>query len=701
MNAKPWLVASLIAISVSAGAEEQKSQAAADASAGQQQGEKPQKGAEAETVYLDDKGEPAGWIDAEGRFGVIVYASRTERRVEQIPGQVEVFTGADIAASGAEDLPRFLERAANLQLRTLNANPKQAQLGARGYGENSFDRIKIILDGADLNNVDMCAPDLTRIPLGNIERVEVIHGPSPVLHGDGAIAGVVNVETDTRDYAKVTRIAGKAGSQNTYGMNVATKGGVEKEGLFYQAAADYERSSGYRSRSAYENYSANAGVAKNFDNGSDAYLKANYSHGFFELPGSLTKRQWKHDAKDAFKRHDSSKTWNYGLSAGTKALLADGQWLYIDSSFDAQHREAQWGDYGYGNDYDLYSFRIKPRYFNENKIGGFRNEFTFGIDFGCDYYRVKDRSGYNNPSYDFYRLREGVYLQDEFFFSDRWSVRAGARLDNVNNEWRHYKGLQDDESNDWLQGYELALVYRPVDNMKAYVKGTRFFRSAFCDEMNYTKDGRFLDPETGWSADAGVEWNFLKNFSFAFNGYASWTKDEIFYNPYVHYYGYGMWGGYNENSDGDTRRLGFDTSFSWRKKGVAEAAVKYSFVDAQFTSGQYDGKDIPLVPRHRVRLDAGVWLCEGLEIKGGMTWTSKQHISGDFGNDHEELSSYPLFDAGAYYEPSWAKGWKLAFTINNIFDKEYCDFAGWSDYSGAYYYPGKGRSFLLTLSFEF
>ena len=39
--------------------------------------------------------------------------------------------------------------------------------------------------------------------------------------------------------------------------------------------------------------------------------------------------------------------------------------------------------------------------------------------------------------------------------------------------------------------------------------------------------------------------------------------------------------------------------------------------------------------------------------------------------------------------------------MDNIFDRNYCDFAGWSDYSGAYYYPACGRSFMFTLSYEF
>ena len=60
-----------------------------------------------------------------------------------------------------------------------------------------------------------------------------------------------------------------------------------------------------------------------------------------------------------------------------------------------------------------------------------------------------------------------------------------------------------------------------------------------------------------------------------------------------------------------------------------------------------------------------------------------------------------VFDAGATYEPSWAKGWRLSLVVDNLLDRRYCDFAGWSDFSGAYCYPAAGRSILATLSCEF
>ena len=162
---------------------------------------------------------------------VTVYASRIDSAKDAMPAKVEVFDAEAIAASGARDLPELLKKSANIDVRTLNGNPLQSQIAMRGFGENSFGRVKVLLDGEELNYVDMEAPNLARIPLGNVERVEIIHGPSPVLHGDGAVAGVVNITTDTRDYEKKTRITGKAGSQYSFGANAQTKGGFESEGV--------------------------------------------------------------------------------------------------------------------------------------------------------------------------------------------------------------------------------------------------------------------------------------------------------------------------------------------------------------------------------------------------------------------------------------------------------------------------------------
>lgn len=633
---------------------------------------------------------------------ITVYASRIDDAKDEIPAMVQVFDAKAVADSGARDLPELLKKQAGIDIYQINSNPMQSEIAMRGFGENSFGRVKVILDGETLNNVDMAAPNLMRVALENVERIEVIRGPSPVLHGDGAVAGVVNITTDTCDYGKKTRLSAKAGSQGTYGAGFSTKGGIEEDGILYSAVYDYLRSDGFRDRSAYNLHTAGTALRKNFDNGSTIALRSNYQNAFYELPGALSYDQWKHGRKHANNRSDWARVWNYGISLDSKMKLADDQWLYVDGGFSQQRRTANWGDYRYQNRYDLFGFFMSPRYVNEMDIGDFGNKFTAGVDLRYDRDNITDNSGYNNHKYHFGRMRYAAYLQDEFSLTEELSFVAGARVERIDNRWTNYRGLNDDASTDWAGDFELALVYRPLDGLKTWVKGTRFHRSPFCDEMNYTRNGKLLKPEKGTSLDVGLEWNFLEEFTFDIDGYAMEMEDEIFYNPYAAYSPYG-WGGYNCNSPARTRRIGLDTGIAWKRDRVAEASVRYGVVHADFASGQYHGCDVPRVPNHRVRAEAGVWMFDAFELKGGCRYVSSQRLVGDFANEHDKLGDYIIFDIGVYFDPpwSWAKGWRASFVVDNLFDRDYCDFAGWSDYTGAYCYPACGRSFLFAVSYEF
>ena len=617
---------------------------------------------------------------------VTVYASRIDDTIDAMPAAVRVYSAAEIAASGARDLPELLRKKAGVDIHAMNGNPLLTSMAMRGFGDNAFARIKVVLDGEELNNVDMSAPNLTRVPLGSVSRVELVRGPSPVLYGDGAIAGVVNVASDAEDYESKTRLTGKAGSQGTYGANVKTKGGFEEEGVQYSGAYDYTRSGGYRHRSAYDMQTANAGVRKNFENGSSVGLKANYQNAFYELPGSLSYDQWKNHRKSAVNHHDWTRLWSYGLTLDSKMRLAEDQWLRLDGGFSRQYRHAKMAGWGTDTEYDCYSYAFSPRYVNELDIAGFGSKFTAGVDARYDGYGERPSASRNRR---FSRTRFAAFAQEEFYLTDELSIVAGARVERIDNRWAKYAGLRESNSHDWMGDFELGAVYRPVEGLKLYTKGTRFHRSAFCDEMSYTRDGTFLRPETGGSLDAGVEWEY-KEFRLDVNGYGMIMQDEIFFDPAIAPFGF------NSNSPSKTRRVGLDAGLAWARDKVAEASVRYGIVKADFGGGRYHGNDVPYVPNHRARLETGVWIVDDLELKGGYSYTSSQYVSGDFANDSDKLPAYSLFDVGAYYEPSWAKGWKASIVVDNLFDRNYCDYAG-----VGYYYPACGRSFLATLSYEF
>ena len=645
-------------------------------------------------------GETQNTNEVEDLPPVTIYASRIDDTKDSIPAPVAVFTAAEIEASGARDLPELLKKKAGMDLHAMNGNPMLTSIAMRGFGENSFARVKVVLDGEELNNADMSPPNLARIPIWNVERVEVIHGPSPVLYGDGAVAGVVNIVTDTRDYEKKTKITGRAGSQYTFGGSVQTKGGFEEEGVLYNASYDYLQSDGYRDSSAYDMHTANVGVRKNFENGSTIGLKANYQNAYYELPGSLTYDQWKNRRRYASSKDDWARVWSYGIGLDAKLKLADEQWLLLDGSFSHRLSHAVYGgSWPMDDEYESFKYFFSPRYVNEKDIGGFGNKFTVGSDLRFDYYEDNPKSG---TSIHFNRSRYAGFIYDEFFITEELSIVAGARLECIDNRWvgvgpwTGWSGMNKPKTTDWKSDYELGLVYRPFEDVRLFVKGARFHRSAFCDELSYAFNGDPIDPETGTSIDIGGELKFLDEFTFHVDGYGSIMEDEIFLDPGPTY---GIW--FNRNSPSKTRRIGLDTGLSWLRDKFAEASIRYGIVHADFGSGEYHGNDVPYVPNHRIRAEAGYWIFDDLEIKGGYTFVGSQYLSSDYANEADKLPAYSLFDIGVYYEPSWAKGWKASFVIDNLFDRNYCDYAGYSGYGSSWYYPAVGRSFMFTLSYEF
>ena len=99
---------------------------------------------------------------------VTVEASRLNSRQLEMAANVEVVDSGEIAHSYAKDVPDLLTRSPGVQVSGLGAeNPAVRQISMRGYGENGYGRVLVMVDGERINNPDMTAPNLARIPLSS------------------------------------------------------------------------------------------------------------------------------------------------------------------------------------------------------------------------------------------------------------------------------------------------------------------------------------------------------------------------------------------------------------------------------------------------------------------------------------------------------------------------------------------------------
>ncbi len=632
-----------------------------------------------------------------GTITVIVEATRLGDTSPETAQFAETFSKKDLEEAGARDVMDALSRKSGVFVRHAGgANPALAQVSMRGYGENSAGRVLVMADGETLNNFDMSASDFSRVPLSAVERIEVLHGPQSVMYGANASAGMINIVTEKAGYDRETAIEMHGGSWNSVGGSISAKGGDEEETVSYRAAGAWDHSDGYRDSSGYDLYRANGSVRKDFENGSFLRFSSFYADSSCELPGPLTFDEWKRDrrAKDSDYSFYDYRMRSYGMNFSGEAKINDENTLKFETTlshrhdrFRAYHKTAL---YGQDSPFDNYAASFTPQFINVSRIASFDNEFVLGGTLRRD-----ARLGYNRYDYPAYSWKQkedqtrwtiGGFAREEIFLTDALGVFAGMRLERL---MTRSESLSHPSRNDNLNAFESGFNLRPAENVKLFTKFARFYRAPFVDETNYTR-GSLVSPERGWSLDAGGEATFLEEFNAGAALYVSETKNEIYYDPFLFD---------NMNLPGNARREGFDIHIGWAKGETASVGLRYGFVNAEITDGAYDGRKICAVPRQQASLNAKIRLFEGFFVRGGCRYTDEQYTISDFRNEFRKLKAYTLFSLGFQYECPFSplKGLVVSFDIDNLFDRDYCDYATY----GANFYPAAGRSYMAKIGYTF
>jgi outer membrane cobalamin receptor len=129
----------------------------------------------------------------------------------------------DLAAASTvllpADSPRARDDLGGLLVEVPGANvTRRGGLGAGATislrGSNP-DEVRIYLDGVPLNQAVGGAVDLSTLPLGDVERVEVYRGSTPIAFGESALGGVVSISTRTPGGPTRTSLRAGAGSFRT------------------------------------------------------------------------------------------------------------------------------------------------------------------------------------------------------------------------------------------------------------------------------------------------------------------------------------------------------------------------------------------------------------------------------------------------------------------------------------------------------
>ncbi len=122
-------------------------------------------------------------------------ATQTRMNADYVPGMVSVLQGDDMRARGLATVGDALGQVAGFHVTVDNVGDVRAIVRGVGATLNATN-LKILLDGVVANRpTDGSADWVLRLPLTQVERIEVIRGPGSAIYGGFAFSGVVNVLT--------------------------------------------------------------------------------------------------------------------------------------------------------------------------------------------------------------------------------------------------------------------------------------------------------------------------------------------------------------------------------------------------------------------------------------------------------------------------------------------------------------------------
>ncbi len=166
---------------------------------------------------------------------IVVTANRSERKLSNTAVPTILISKNTINKTGSLKLQDILQEHTGIILvnstlgTSLNGYPNPFGQGVQMLGLDPA-YTAILLDGEPLVGRNAGILKLGRIATGNIKQIEIVKGPSSSLYGSEAMAGVINILTETPISEKLS-VQVQHASNNTWGSTIAYTNKHHKTGI--------------------------------------------------------------------------------------------------------------------------------------------------------------------------------------------------------------------------------------------------------------------------------------------------------------------------------------------------------------------------------------------------------------------------------------------------------------------------------------
>jgi len=662
---------------------------------------------------------------------VVVSAPRFIDDARRLPASTTVLSAEDIRKSAARTLPELLQEQVGITMKDFYGNNGAVtSVDLRGFGVTGPQNTQILIDGRRVTDIDLTSVQWAAIPLPAIERIEILRGTGAVLYGDGASAGVINI---------VTRSPLKQGSLGEVFGRAATFGTVEgqlfgslaNEDFGIHASAYGYGSDGYRANNRNEQQN-NAVSLRWAMGGATIDLRAATDAQDLRLPGArrvqpsigldelATDPRGAQTPLDYASRDGRRASLSFGQTFGDVELTLALDWRDKDqrSYFDQGGFPIYRAD---GLDVTIFSPRLRVPF----STGLVRHRMTIGADFNAWRYDSRRSNLPENTARPINRVRaaedtRAFYVQDQIDLAAATRLTLGWRVEQVRFDatdvvdptapgFFFNTAAPAVRETQRQQAWEIGLRHAVTADWSVFGRAGRSYRFVNVDEI-YENDAFFnaqfqiLRPQHAVTGEGGVEWrNGGRSLRAAL--FRTDVTDEIHLDPFST--------GVGNTNLPPSRRRGVELEGAWRVVAGLQLQAGYAYTDARFLEGvlagspfaigtnlNVAGRQVPLVPSHKVNAGLSWDITSATQLSGMLTALSSQFMDNDEPNTlGTKIPGYAVMDLKLRHALPWGR---VALSVNNVFDHRYYTYAVRSAFIVDRYaaYPLPGRTVGLSAEFR-
>ncbi|MGD0335798.1 MAG: TonB-dependent receptor [Candidatus Omnitrophota bacterium] len=413
---------------------------------------------------------------------IVVTASRVEEYPGNLSRNVDVVTSTEMEKSGTQNLADTLTDLTSVDISDYGGPSATKTIRMRG---STAAQVLVLIDGRPINNPRDGEIDLSTIPLDNIAKVEVMHGPGSSLYGSSAMGGVVNIITKKPPISgQEAELYSSFGTARTYIERMSYGAKVSKFG--YLLSGGYQSSEGFRQNSALNAKDSNLKLEYELNSQNNISLNSGFYTSRVGVPGSLTYPD-PDDKQNTLERF-FDLNWSFKPNEQTGILVKAYQ-NYNRLEFMENNAELPWET---ANEKDIHATTVRG--FNlqlDNQLSEY-----YSLVYGFDY--AKNLNDSTSTAKHEYSLRSG-YLENRLgMLDDKLNINLSARIDDYSNF-----GTEVDPA--------ISLLYKFNNAVKFHGLVSRSFRVPTFNDLYWPdmgdglKGNSNLKPEKGLTEEVGAD----------------------------------------------------------------------------------------------------------------------------------------------------------------------------------------------------